>query len=83
MRDAVHHRQASFTKFRLQHGCIHLLRVAFFAAFLQVLNRGEHACGQNRRKRSSEDETRCIRADAIDDLLVGRDIAAHHAERLA
>ena len=43
----------------------------------------QHTSHQNRRKRSGEDEPGRIRADDIDDPLVRRDIAAHHAECLA
>jgi hypothetical protein len=38
---------------------------------------------QHRRQRGREDEARRVAANAVDDGLVGRDIAAHYAEGLA
>ena len=48
-----------------------------------MAHRGENACDQHRRERSGEDEARGIATNAVDNALVGRDIAAHHAECLA
>src|SRR3546814_7496806 len=44
---------------------------------------GERTRDQHWRKRGGEDEARRIGTDHVDDVAIGRDIAAHHAERLA
>src|SRR3546814_9991046 len=43
---------------------------------------GERTRDQHWRKRGGEDEARRIGTDHVDDVAIGRDIAAHHAERL-
>src|SRR3546814_9844761 len=44
---------------------------------------GERTRDQHWRKRGGGDEARRIGTDHVDDVAIGRDIAAHHAERLA
>src|SRR3546814_20339808 len=59
-----------------------LLRFALDARLLEVPHAGEHARDEYWRQAGREDETRRIAADHVDDVPVGSDIAAHHAERL-
>ena len=61
----------------------HALRVALDARRLEVTDAGEDSGHEHRRQAGGEDEARRVRADDVDDILVGGDIAAHHAERLA
>ena len=56
---------------------------ALLVRLLEVADAGQRAGDQHRRQRRREDEAGRIAADAVDDRPVGRDIAAHHAERLA
>ena len=83
MRHARHQRQAGGGELALEDRGGGLLRLARFARALEVADAGKGAGDEYRRQRGREDEARRIAADAIDDRLVGRDIAAHHAERLA
>jgi hypothetical protein len=52
------------------------------AGCLEVPHAGERARHQHRRQARREDEARRVGADHVDDVAVGRDIAAHHADRL-
>ncbi len=83
MGDAVHHRQASFGKFELEHGSGALLRVALDAALFEVSDRCQYACDQNRADRGREDEARGIGPDAVDHAGIGGNVSAHHAECFA
>src|SRR3546814_8872016 len=60
-----------------------LLALPFLARLLEVADAGQHASDQHRRQGCGEGEAGRIAADHVDDHLVGGDIAAHDAERLA
>ncbi len=83
VRGRIHHRQPGLGEHRLEHRCGSLLPVALDARRLEVAHRRQRARDQHRRQRGREDEPRRVRADHVDDRLVGADIAAHHADRLA
>src|SRR3546814_16529778 len=53
------------------------------ARLLEVAHAREHAGDEHRRQAGGENESGRIAADHVDDIPVGGDIAAHHAERLA
>ncbi len=83
MRGRRHDRQIGLGHQRFQPLGIGLLGVALFAAALEVLHRRQDSGDQHRAERGREDEAGGVGTDAVDDLLVGRDIAAHHPECLA
>ena len=57
-------------------------RFAFDFAFLEMADTRQHAGRYRGWQRGGENEPGRERPDAIDELIVRRDIAAHQAERL-
>lgn len=78
-----HVRNACRVELRAQPADTILMAGAFELADLQMLDRGDGACGKRRRQRRREDEARGKRADEIAERSRRGDIAAHDAERLA
>src|SRR5688500_2315460 len=67
----------------VERRCAGMLRSALSARLLEMADARERSGDQDWRQRGGEDEARRIASDAVDDVSVGRDIAAHHAEGLA
>src|SRR3546814_11367832 len=67
----------------LQHLRGSLLAIALFIRCFQMPYARQSAGHQYRRKACGENEAGRIGTDDVYDHLVGRDIAAHHPERLA
>ena len=83
MGDRRHDRKASLRHQALEGGGGGLLAFAFRAGALEVAHARQHARDQHGGEGGGEDEAGRIAADHVDDHLVGRDITAHDAERLA
>src|SRR3546814_2921235 len=81
--DRRHDRQPRLGEQRLQFCGGGLLAVTLDRRALQMPDAGERTRDQHWPKRGGEDEARRIGTDHVDDVAIGRDIAAHHADRLA
>ena len=77
-----HERQLRGAQLALQRRGAFLQPQAFLLAGLEVAHSLQRTGGQRRRQRRGENEGRGIGADEVDDIAVGRDIAAHAAKGL-
>src|SRR5262245_39323915 len=78
----LHHRQAGGLQLALERAHALLVAFALRTTGLNVSDAGQGACGDRRRQRSREDETRRVGADRIADVALSGNVAAHDAEAL-
>ena len=81
--DRGHDRQTNLDEAALQGLGALLMADAHLVVLGEPAHAGQGPCGQGRRQRGGEDETRGIGADGVDQHGVAGDIAAHDPERLA